>query len=102
MATLIINTGTTANARNGDSLRTAFNKVNVNFAYLSSSSRSGSQGLIGFTGSRGFSGSAGLTPTTVPSSSTSPGIIGNIAYDSQYVYICVAANYWLRMYASTF
>jgi len=80
MATLIINTGTTANARNGDSLRTAFNKVNVNFAYLSSSSRSGAQGLIGFTGSRGsgywgsfgytgsastasgYTGSAGLTP----------------------------------------
>lgn len=64
MATLIINTGSTANAGNGDSLRTAFNKVNSNFAYLSSSSRSGAQGLIGFTGSRGnlgYTGSVGYT-----------------------------------------
>ena len=57
MAILIINTGSMANARNGDSLRTAFNKVNTNFAYLGSSSRSGAQGLIGFTGSRGLTGS---------------------------------------------
>jgi len=71
MAIQIINTGSTANAGDGDSLRTAFNKVNANFAYLGSSSGSGSrgytgstgtQGVIGFTGSRstatGYTGSA--------------------------------------------
>lgn len=68
MAIQIINTGSTANAGNGDSLRTAFNKVNANFAYLGSSSGSGSrgytgstgtQGVIGFTGSRGTIGYTG-------------------------------------------
>ena len=33
-----INTGSSANAGNGDSLRTAFNKINANFAVLSTSS----------------------------------------------------------------
>lgn len=34
MAIQIINTGTSANAGNGDSIRTAFNKVNQNFDFL--------------------------------------------------------------------
>ena len=70
MAILIINTGSTANARNGDSLRTAFNKVNTNFAYLGSSSRSGAQGLIGFTGSRGLTGYWGSIGYTGSSGAT--------------------------------
>jgi hypothetical protein len=28
--------------------------------------------------------------------------VGYIAYDSQFVYICVAPNYWLKLYASAF
>jgi len=79
MAILIINTGSIANAGNGDSLRTAFNKVNSNFAYLGSSSRSGPQGLIGFTGSRGnlgYTGSVGYTG----SASTATGYIGSVGY----------------------
>ena len=66
MAIQIINTGSTANAGNGDSLRTAFNKVNANFAYLGSASV-GPRGVIGFTGSRGnlgYSGSIGYTGST--------------------------------------
>jgi hypothetical protein len=38
----------------------------------------------------------------VPATTTSPGQVGNIAYDSQFIYICVATNYWLKIYASTF
>lgn len=62
MAIQIINTGSTANAGNGDSLRTAFNKVNTNFAYLGSSSGSGftgSRGNLGYSGSIGYTGSTG-------------------------------------------
>ena len=34
MAKQVINTGTSANSKNGDPLRTAFNKVNANFTEL--------------------------------------------------------------------
>jgi hypothetical protein len=36
-----------------------------------------------------------------PSTSTSAGTAGEIAYDSQYVYICVATNTWRRAALST-
>jgi hypothetical protein len=36
MTIQIINTGTSANAGNGDSLRTAFNKINSNFSSIAS------------------------------------------------------------------
>jgi hypothetical protein len=52
-----INTGSSANAGNGDSLRSAFIKVNNNFSYLSTASFGGGGG--GYTGSRGYTGSAG-------------------------------------------
>lgn len=41
MTILYINTGTSANSGNGDSLRTAFNKINANFEYLSTASGAG-------------------------------------------------------------
>lgn len=48
MTILYINTGTSANKGDGDSLRTAFNKINANFQYLSTS-----------TGGSGGGGGAG-------------------------------------------
>lgn len=47
MTILIINTGTSANAGNGDSLRGAFQKINENFAYLSTLTNSGGSGGSG-------------------------------------------------------
>lgn len=38
----------------------------------------------------------------VPVSSLDIGKVGQIAYDENYVYICVAENTWRRMSASTF
>ena len=38
----------------------------------------------------------------VPPASSSLGIVGQVAYDSQYVYICVAPNTWRRVLGSTF
>ena len=67
MAIQYINTGSSANAGNGDSLRSAFVKVNNNFAYLSTSSGgagngyTGSQGDVGYTGSAGSQGNIGYT-----------------------------------------
>jgi hypothetical protein len=47
MTILIINTGTSANAGNGDSLRGAFQKINANFAYLSTLTNTGGGGGSG-------------------------------------------------------
>jgi hypothetical protein len=38
----------------------------------------------------------------VPTSTTSLGNVGEMAFDTNYIYICVAANTWRRMSASTF
>ena len=38
----------------------------------------------------------------VPTSATSSGNVGEMAFDANYIYICVAANTWRRMSASTF
>lgn len=41
--------------------------------------------------------SGGLTlGASVPATSTSAGTIGQVAYNSNYVYICVATNTWIR------
>ena len=37
-----------------------------------------------------------------PSSSSSPGYYGQIAWDTNYIYICVATNTWSRVALSSF
>lgn len=39
---------------------------------------------------------------TVPATSTSAGSAGQVAYDANYLYLCVAANNWKRIALSTF
>lgn len=38
----------------------------------------------------------------VPTSDTSSGNVGEMAFDANFIYICVAPNTWRRMSASTF
>lgn len=38
----------------------------------------------------------GVLFTSAPPTSTSIGIAGDIAYDEQYFYVCVATNKWVR------
>jgi len=40
-------------------------------------------------------------PTQTPSSATDTGIVGQIAWDTSYIYICVATNTWKRTAIST-
>jgi hypothetical protein len=40
---------------------------------------------------------AGISVTTPPLHSTSTGFIGNIAYDSTYMYVCVGTSTWKRV-----
>jgi hypothetical protein len=86
MAIQYINTGSSANAGNGDSLRSAFIKVNNNFAYLSTATfgagangYTGSQGDIGFVGSRGDTGFTGSQGPAGPGTIV-PGNPGRLAF----------------------
>lgn len=40
--------------------------------------------------------------SSVPASSTSDGTQGDIAFDNNYVYVCVGMNSWMRAPLSTF
>ena len=59
MAQKLILTGTVANDKTGDTLRTSFTKVNDNFSELYSIGVQGTQGLQGITGSQGITGTQG-------------------------------------------
>lgn len=63
MAIQYINTGSSANAGDGDSLRSAFIKVNNNFSYLSTTTGAGGNGYTGSQGVRGYTGSKGADGT---------------------------------------
>jgi len=75
MAQQVINTGTAANAKNGDPLRTAFTKANDNFTELYTAMGTVSNGT---------------------KTATATGTAGQISYDANYVYICTATNTWKR------
>jgi hypothetical protein len=99
-----INTGTSPNAGDGDSLRLSFTKINQNFTYLSTASFGGggngyvgSEGGIGYTGSEGgigYIGSLGYTGSqgseAIVRSSTAPANTSTLWYDTvsgrSYVY----------------
>jgi len=76
MAKQVINTGTAANSKNGDPLRTAFTKVNANFDELYTA--------------------LGTVPNGTKASNAT-GTAGQISYDSDYFYICTATNTWRRV-----
>lgn len=44
----------------------------------------------------GGGGSGGVVWVTPPTSDTSPGTAGQVAYDGSYFYVCVATNTWVR------
>jgi hypothetical protein len=67
---------------------------------------SGSLGSTGYTGSVGYTGSIGIGYTgsigAAYGQSASPvsnatGIAGQLAYDTSYLYVCVATNTWKRI-----
>ena len=54
----------------------------------------------GVRGAQGATGAA-TASSSAPTSATSTGTAGTIAYDSNYVYICVATNTWRRVAISS-
>lgn len=65
---------------------------------------SGPMGPFGPEGPSGPSGPVGnsLSLAPVPSASTSPGNIGDISYDSNFMYICVGPNNWKKFALTAF
>jgi len=60
------------------------------------------EGLINAIAYSNFATASRQNAKSKPLSSTSTGHVGNIAFDNEYVYICVAENTWRRVPASTF
>lgn len=85
MALNFVNVGSSPNDGTGDRLRDAFTKCNSNFNAVSGADN-GSLSAAQFF----------ITAPTVPSTTSSPGTAGEIAWDSNYVYICVSTNVWKR------
>jgi hypothetical protein len=108
-----VNIGTGPSAGNGDPLRSAFNKINQNFVDIQSnvnalsvstsvSSVAGRTGNVLLTVNDiiGFSGLS-LVNNTAPSSSSSTGIKGQVIVSGSYMYVCTAANTWVRSSVTT-
>jgi hypothetical protein len=51
----------------------------------------------GFTGQQGPAGTPGVIVVSVPSTNSSTGTVGEIAYDSSYLYVCVATDSWIKV-----
>lgn len=75
MAIQYINTGSSANAGNGDNIRSAFVKANGNFIELYNLTDKVPNGT---------------------KTATATGTAGQISYDANYIYICTATNTWKR------
>lgn len=126
----IVNVGASANDGTGDELRTAFVKVNSNFAYMGNTGFTAGNisataieassltttanvtavgvvaGNLAVNGTGGFNrinsvslnttGNVVFATSYVPLTAADGGTAGQIAYDADYVYICVATNSWKR------
>lgn len=79
MTKQVIGIGATANDGTGDPLRTAFDKINQNFTELYN----------------------GFQPTATPATASSTGTTGTVAWDANYIYVCVATNTWKRVAIAT-
>jgi hypothetical protein len=81
-----VNIGTGPGVGNGDPLRTAFTKINNNFAVLQAN-----------INTPAVSSTPPLTLIgTYPTHSNSAGTIGQVSYISGNLYICVAPNTWVK------
>jgi hypothetical protein len=103
---IAVNVGTTANDGNGDSLRAAFIKVNENFDNIETIGFSAANIAVagdievdGYATIQGtFTANANviISNVYVPTANTSPGSTGQITWDNDHVYICIAGNNWKR------
>jgi hypothetical protein len=109
---VVVNTGSSANDGTGDSLRAAFVKVNQNFSNISDigfdAGNINVNGSIECGQAIRVSGTATINGVLtananvivanvyVPATVADGGTKGQITFDGNYVYICVATNSWKR------
>jgi len=94
-----VNVGTNINDGTGDSLRDAFNKINQNFSNISSIGVN--TGNISCQRTIEILGNLILQEPSVPATSNAAGAAGQITWDNNYIYICVATNTWKRASLAT-
>lgn len=101
-----VNIGTGPSAGDGDPLRSAFATINTNFQIVknnvtaltnSVTSVAGRTGNVILTVNDviGFSG-LNLTNQSAPASSSAEGTKGQVVVADGYMYVCVAANTWVK------
>lgn len=107
MAKKILGLGTTPNDHAGDSLRVAGGKINDNFTELYDAlGVNGALTVATVAKTGAYDDLSGLPPTApalapVPLSATASGVIGQIAFDQAYLYICTNTNTWKRVALAT-
>lgn len=107
MAKQLINLGTTANDHTGDSVRVAGTKINANINELYTALGNGTTLSVATVAKTGSYTDLSSTPPTAPAlvaapvSATATGIVGQVALDASYFYVCVNTNTWKRVALAT-
>jgi hypothetical protein len=107
MAKQTIGLGTTANDHTGDSLRSAGTKINNNFNEIYTAIGNGTVSTLATVAKTGAYTDLSGTPPTAPAlvapplSSTATGVVGQISWDANYIYVCVNTNTWKRVALTT-
>ena len=106
-----VNIGTGPSAGDGDPLRSAFTIINNNFTKLQSNVNALSNSVTSVAGRTGnvtltvndivgFNG-LGISNASAPTSSSSTGTKGQVVVSGSFMYICTAANTWVRSSITT-
>jgi hypothetical protein len=95
----LVDVGTSPNDGTGDDLRTAFQKINSNFDFVSGVGFNAANIKVSNeieTQQATINGNLFIKGDYVPESNNSLGQAGQLAWDSGNIYICVAANTWVK------
>ena len=106
-----VNIGTSPSSGDGDPLRSAFATINTNFQIVTNNVNALSNSVTSVAGRTGnvtltvndllgFTG-LNLVNQTAPASSSAVGIKGQVVVSGSYMYVCTAANTWVRSSITT-
>ncbi len=106
-----VNIGTGPSAGDGDPLRSAFSTINNNFQIITNNVNALSNSVTSVAGRSGnvtltvndllgFQG-LNLVNQSAPASSSAVGIKGQVIISGSYMYVCTAANTWVRSSITT-
>ena len=106
-----VNIGTSPSAGDGDPLRSAFSTINNNFQIVTNNVNALTNSVTSVAGRTGnviltvndllgFRG-LNLSNATAPLYSNSAGVAGTVIQSGSYLYICTAANTWVRSSVTT-